>query len=235
MATSQSMKWTGYLLIIAWVALLVSVPLVRMGMVRPGLLALALGALLGTLLCVTLIVLKLVPKADTPMDIWGKRILLSLPLAVLFVSLATSGRGVPPIHDITTDTTNPPVFTSAPQQRGPDANPLDIKPDSIAQQREAYPDVVPITVNIDPASAYARALETARDLGWEVYYEAPDGSSFEAVDTTLWMGFKDDIVVRVTPAAGGAQVDLRSVSRVGVSDVGANAKRIRRFSTRFGG
>jgi uncharacterized protein (DUF1499 family) len=50
----------------------------------------------------------------------------------------------------------------------------------------------------------------------------------EATDTTFWFGFKDDVVVRVRAAenGGGSIVDVRSVSRVGQSDLGLNAKRI---------
>lgn len=233
MVSSPSMKWTGYLVIVAWVALLISVPMVRAGIVSPGLMALAFGALLGTLLFIVLLILKIIPKANTPGGEWGKRLLASLPLALLFGSLLLGNRGIPPIHDISTDTETPPVFTRAPELRGPNANPLDIKPDSIAQQREAYPDLAPMTVSLDGAAAYDKALATARALGWEVYYEAPDKSAFEAVDSTFFMDFKDDIAVRVTPSAAGSTIDLRSVSRVGVSDVGANAKRIRRFAEAF--
>jgi len=57
----------------------------------------------------------------------------------------------------------------------------------------------------------------------------------EAVATTFWFGFKDDVVVRIAPASGGSKVDIRSVSRVGVSDVGANAERIRTFTQRLAG
>jgi len=66
-------------------------------------------------------------------------------------------------------------------------------------------------------------------MGWEVVSEAPAEGRLEATDTTLWFGFKDDVVVRVSPAAGGSRIDVRSKSRVGRSDVGANARRIERF------
>ena len=51
----------------------------------------------------------------------------------------------------------------------------------------------------------------------------------EATDTTFWFGFKDDVVIRISKSDKGSQLDIRSVSRVGKSDVGTNAKRIRKF------
>ena len=81
--------------------------------------------------------------------------------------------------------------------------------------------------------AFNRALQTAADLGWEVYHQDREAGVIEAVATTRIMGFKDDVVIRVRGSHDGAQVDLRSVSRVGEGDIGANAKRIRAFLEAF--
>ena len=79
----------------------------------------------------------------------------------------------------------------------------------------------------------ATALEAARASGWEIVAAVPQERRIEAVATTFWFGFKDDIVVRIRPAPGGSRIDVRSVSRVGRSDLGTNAKRIRAFLGRL--
>ena len=68
-------------------------------------------------------------------------------------------------------------------------------------------------------------------MGWDLVASDPASGRIEATDTTFWFGFKDDIVIRVAAAPGGSRVDIRSLSRVGVSDVGTNAARIRKYLT----
>jgi uncharacterized protein (DUF1499 family) len=141
--------------------------------------------------------------------------------------------GVPPIHDITTDWVNPPqLVQSKPLRDSADLhlNTADYPGDSIAaQQRKAYPDIRPVMLAMRPDQAYGAVLRTAREMGWEEIEANRDQMTVEAVAVTSWFGFKDDVVIRVTPASGISRVDIRSVSRVGRSDVGANAARIRAF------
>ena len=66
-------------------------------------------------------------------------------------------------------------------------------------------------------------------MGWEIVASDPAAGRIEATDTTFWFGFKDDVVVRVAAAPDGSRVDVRSLSRVGLSDVGTNAARIRKY------
>ena len=148
--------------------------------------------------------------------------------------MTLSGAGdVPPIHDISTDTDNPPIFVAAVEARGENSNSLDTAAETVAQQINAYPDITPLTSGLDAEQAYARALATAKDLGWEVLAEYPGNGMIEAVATTAVMAFKDDIAVRVSATEAGSVIDVRSVSRVGLSDMGANAKRIRAFFDHF--
>ncbi|KPP83248.1 MAG: protein of unknown function DUF1499 [Oceanicaulis sp. HLUCCA04] len=165
----------------------------------------------------------------------------------LWYAASVSARAgeIPPIHDITTDTSNPPQFTaSLITRRGEDANSVDYASKTDPRsgrplpevQAEAYPDIQPVTVDATPEAAYGAALGVARELGWTVSTESGQELMFEATATTFWYGFRDDIVVRVTPLTGGGSVvDARSVSRVGVSDLGANAARLRAFSARLRG
>jgi uncharacterized protein (DUF1499 family) len=85
-------------------------------------------------------------------------------------------------------------------------------------------------VKTPPAQTVQKAIDAARSLGWEIVSSDAPGGRIEATDTSMWFGFKDDVVVRVLPdPSGGSRVDVRSVSRVGTSDIGANAKRVREF------
>ncbi|HEU0051694.1 MAG TPA: DUF1499 domain-containing protein [Longimicrobium sp.] len=139
---------------------------------------------------------------------------------------------VPPIHDITTDTRTPPplVFSRAMRDSVQGMNPWEYEGDSIAAlQRKAYPDVQPVMLAMTPDSAFGVAYQAARDMGWTINDVRRDELTVEASDVTGWYGFVDDVVIRVTPASGIARVDVRSVSRVGRSDIGMNAKRIRRY------
>ena len=82
-------------------------------------------------------------------------------------------------------------------------------------------------------AVFDRAVQVATAMGWDIYLLDRNAGVIEAVDTTTLMGFKDDIVIRLRTNAQGTLVDLRSVSRVGVSDMGANAKRINAFLQRL--
>ena len=141
---------------------------------------------------------------------------------------------VPPIHDITTDTVNPPQFVAImPLRRGAPNPPEYGGPEVALKQREAYPDLKSLLLGLPAEQAFVRAAETARKLGWRVVASDPREGRIEATDTTFWFGFTDDIVIRITPAGYRSLVDVRSVSRVGRSDVGTNAARIREFLSRL--
>lgn len=137
---------------------------------------------------------------------------------------------VPRIHDITTDTERPPEFVAlrAVRERSPNGSAYGGAPIA-AQQRQAYPDIAPVRLSLPADAAFARAEAAARALGWTIAAAAPANGRIEATDTTRWWGFKDDVVIRVAPDGGGSRIDARSVSRVGLSDLGVNARRIRAF------
>ncbi len=137
---------------------------------------------------------------------------------------------LPRIHDITTDTFTPPGFVAIVPLRKDAPNPAEYGGSGIAVlQRTAYPDVRTLILDLPAAQAFERALAAARGMGWEIVAAVPGEGRIEATATTVWFGFKDDIVVRVTPAEHRSLVDVRSVSRVGASDVGTNARRIRTY------
>jgi uncharacterized protein (DUF1499 family) len=140
---------------------------------------------------------------------------------------------VPPIHDITTDPADPPEFRQLAALRGPDANPLEYRAEVAAQQREAYPWLQPMQVDLSPSESFARSRAVLEAMGLEIVHALPGEGRIEAVATSFWFGFKDDLVVRIRPRVGGTVIDLRSASRVGRSDLGVNARRIAEFQYRF--
>lgn len=136
---------------------------------------------------------------------------------------------VPPIHDISTDTANPPTYVAVLSRRAKSDNSLEPNADTARKQAEAYPDIKTVLTPMPPAQAMAKAEAAARSMGWDIVAVDPQAMRIEATATTLLFGFKDDVVVRVAPDGSGSRIDVRSASRVGKSDVGANVRRIRAY------
>jgi len=148
---------------------------------------------------------------------------LGLVVAACGAIGACPGRGLPAINDITTDPDDPPAFSSRPAY----------PPEFAALQREAYPDLAPLRLAQAPDAAFAAAAGAARGLGWQIAREDAAAGVLEATDTTRVFRFVDDVVVRVRPDGAGTRIDLRSKSRDGKGDLGANAARIRAFRERL--
>jgi uncharacterized protein (DUF1499 family) len=223
---------TGYIALILLLAIPLSVLAVRSGAWQQGLLIYAIACLGSIVVLLLFTVLLLLPRFAPWRKAIAGRALLAIPGTALLLSLAGGG-GSARIHDITTDTKDPPTFTMAAQQRGTGSNPLDIDQSVVAQQQEAYPDLAPIASTLPIGEAYDLALQVATNMGWEIYHQDRSAGVIEAVETTRIMAFKDDIVIRLRSNDQGTLVDLRSVSRVGEGDIGANAKRIRAFREAF--
>jgi len=167
-----------------------------------------------------------------------------LPVAVLCAGLVAAAppmmmlekaKSVPRIHDITTDPFDPPNFVALMPIRMTVPNGAAYGGMKIAeQQQKGYPDIKSLVMKAPPAEAVQKAIDAARASGWEIISTDAPAGRIEATDTTAWFGFKDDIVVRVrAEPSGGSRVDVRSASRVGLSDIGANARRVREFLGRL--
>ncbi|MCE2559464.1 MAG: DUF1499 domain-containing protein [Acidobacteria bacterium] len=161
---------------------------------------------------------------------WASVLLSGLLLGSLFL-LSLGATQAPPIHDITTNPDDPPAFEAAASldSRGAGfAYPSggDQVPDL---QRRAYPDLGTARLDTAVDEAIWRVQHAAEDLGWTPMREDAQSGLFEFSDTTPWFRFVDYIAVRVRAEPGGAAVDVRSVSRVGVGDLGKNADRIGSF------
>jgi uncharacterized protein (DUF1499 family) len=143
-----------------------------------------------------------------------------------------TSKTVPHIHDITTDTDNPPGYVAVlPARAAEGANSVTYEgPDVARLQRAAYPDVVPLVVALPPPEAFRRAQDAAMNMaGWTIVSADAAAGRIEASQASRWFGFIDDIVIRVTADGAGSRVDMRSVSRHGRSDYGVNARRIQSY------
>jgi uncharacterized protein (DUF1499 family) len=150
------------------------------------------------------------------------------------VSRPSRFRRTPRIHDISTDTDNPPALVAASQQRCRWQNPVTYEGERIARlQHQAYPDIRPIISTLAPEQAWVYARDIVVQSGWKILREDVTGGTIEAVAVTPLMRFRDDVVIRVQAQDGGSRVDIRSASRLGISDLGTNARRIRTFIGHF--
>ncbi len=140
----------------------------------------------------------------------------------------------PRINDIATNPESAPAFVVLASQRSDSANPASYPGAYVAwQQMRAYPDVRPMVIERATNEVFHMVHKAAERLGWEIVSAtAPEGEAagrIEAVAYTLVMGFADDVVIEVTPAGGESRIDVRSASRYGNHDFGANAHRIARL------
>jgi len=143
-------------------------------------------------------------------------------------------QSVPKIHDITTDVGNPPKFVAVAKLRKEGDHSVMYEGAEIGpEQREAYPDIEPLIAKAPKDKVFEAARQAIRSMGLEIVDANPAEGHIEAVDTSLLYGFKDDMVVRIQEGSEGTRVDVRSMSRVGRSDLGMNAKRIRTFMARL--
>ena len=254
------MSTTRYVLVVAGALAVAGAPLgYRTGLLSAnaasGLLVVGLLLLLWVLAAG---LLMLVRGGRARLDLRTRAVLVlaagasAIPLTTILPFI-----GAPPIHDITTDVDDPPRFDAVVAVRGGASNPLEYRgPDLAATQRAAYPDIQSLHLGGNPSDLADLALAVAEELGWQVVAVESFGSELraispndplppmepyrgvliEATDTTYWFGFKDDVAVRLRSpygAVGATTVDVRSISRVGIGDLGANAARIREFLDRF--
>lgn len=175
--------------------------------------------------------LLLVKKARRgPTSVLVAALVVSLATAAIPLSLLQQARTLPRIHDITSDVVEVPEFVAIVPLRADAPNPVEhAGAEVIAQQQSAYPDIQTYETAASAEQVFAAAIAVAQDLGWEVVDQSPADGRIEGYHTTFWFGFVDDVVIRIRPVDGSTLVDMRSKSRVGLSDVGKNAARIREF------
>ncbi|MDC8444692.1 MAG: DUF1499 domain-containing protein [Nitrosomonas sp.] len=195
----------------------------------PGLAIAALSGLLAALSGVIALFGAMRQRKSAMPALTGMLLGLVVALPVLLSVLA--GSGVPRIHDISTDLDHPPDFNVIRSLRAATDNPLDRKsPDNLDQlQREGYPELKSLMLNRSPEVVFEQALKLVESRGWHVVGVSTANGIIEATAITPIMAFKDDVIIRIQGTEQVTRVDMRSVSRVGISDLGVNAKRIGRF------
>lgn len=152
-----------------------------------------------------------------------------------------------PVHQVSTDVVDPPMPTAALlRMRGPGANPIERDPrrearagrpevENWADDRvlrfaaDGCPGARTVRLPVPPAEAYARTRAAIGEAGLSMITDAPTAGVLEATHVSFWFEFKDDVMVRVRPQGEGSRVDIRSVSRIGGSDLGANCARVTRI------
>ena len=231
-------RWWAQAILIGGVIAAVCLPLGALGTkvglwaFTGGFMLLAAGAVLATLASFLGVIAYIISLRK---NLVAERstVLIGIFLGVVVLGILgmqySAASSVPPIHNISTDTVNPPQFDKIVALRAAaKANPLTYSSAELApQQTKAYPWVKPLTLQASADEVVDRAEAVLRDMGLEIVSVNKNAGLVEATATTFWFGFKDDVAVRVQPAAdGGTQVDVRSISRVGQSDLGANAARI---------
>jgi uncharacterized protein (DUF1499 family) len=159
-------------------------------------------------------------------------LVLGAAVACVLLQYRMTRNSLPRIHDITTDTDNPPLFAAAlPARRAESSNTADYGGPRLAKlQRTAYPDIAPLATTLPVPTAFALALEVASKMpGWTIVASDPGAGRIEASQTSRWFGFTDDVAIRVSADGSGSRIDIRSTSRHGRSDYGVNAARIRAY------
>lgn len=169
---------------------------------------------------------KTVTLGSTIMALLLSTIAIAIPLSML-----NKGKSVPPIHDISTDLVNPPEFVAIAPLRADAPNPVEYAGVEVAtQQRAAYPELQTLNYTQSKSELVEATKQVIDHLGWQLVNIDADQGIVEATDRTMWFGFKDDVIVRITDKGSERLVDIRSKSRVGGSDLGKNAERIHDFT-----
>ena len=197
-------------------------------------------ALLCLVEAISLFIITKLWKTSNPLKLCSLPFIGCLAAAIAWYIPGTfqpgEGENFPPIHDISTDTINPPTYVAVLPLRADAPNTVVFggSPNMTAERQtqmqvEAYPDIVPHLLDASEAEIFERAVKAVNSMGWELVAAIPEDGRIEATATTFWFRFKDDVVIRIRSEGTQTRVDARSLSRVGNGDVGANAKRLRKF------
>ena len=235
--TSRLALWARRVALFSLAAATLSVVIVHSGLLEIGPALVTFGASL------TLALIALLLAFAAFVSIWKDghaglgASLGAIGIVILLMAypayIALKARHLPWIHDSTTDPIDPPRYDTLARARPRDANSAIYAGLATAElQLAAYPDIEPLDGDIGPRSAYDAALTVINRRRWRVVEARPPDQGrqegrIEAVARTPIMGFRDDVVVRVRPFEGGSRVDIRSSSRYGLFDFGANAARVR--------
>ena len=236
--TSRLAIWSRRLALFSLAATFIAIIVVRSGALE---IVPALSTLAGAL---ALALLGILLAFGAAVSIWkdgvggiGEAVtglLIGLALIAYPLYVGVKAYKLPAIYDITTDPIDPPRFDAIARLRPRDANPVAYAGLYTAeQQRTAYSDIEPDMTSVSPQEAYDAALKVITRRKWHVVDArppqgtAPRDGLIEAIARTPILGFRDDVAIRVRATHDGARIDVRSASRYGRHDLGANAQRVR--------
>ena len=206
-----------------------------------------LVALIALIVAIVGIILDRRKDRKTRWPLLGIGTLVSLGFIGYLASYAMTIASLPAIHDVTTDLADPPQFSALTLRADnwdniPGADDGAMRGMNPRQRwatlhQDAYPDIRSVRIDQPVAEVIEKAKRLAEDRGWEIANVDPASGHLEATATISLFRFKDDVVIRARAAENGAAsiIDMRSVSRVGVHDLGANAKRVRQFLSDLSG
>ena len=206
-----------------------------------------LVALIALIIAVIGIILDRRKGRKTRWPILGLGMLVSLGFMGFLASYMITAASLPAIHDITTDLADPPQFSAVTLRADnwdniPGADDSEMRGMNPRQRwatlhQDAFPDIRSVRIDRPVAEVIEKAKRLAEDRGWKIVSVDPASGHLEATDTVSLFRFKDDVVIRARAAENGAAsiIDMRSVSRVGVHDLGVNSKRVRQFLSDLSG
>jgi hypothetical protein len=197
----------------------------------PAFMAFGIG-LLALLVAVIASIIGLAISKGAAGNASATQTIAALICAAAVLAVSSSQRpdtaGAPPIHDISTDTDNPPAFVAIIPLRADAPNPAEYAgAEAARQQQAAFPELVTLSLPLPVSAVFPQAEQAVNEMGWEIVSADKNAGRIEATATTNWFRFKDDVVIRLRPSGTATAVDVRSKSRVGQGDMGANAARIR--------
>ena len=232
-------RWSIRLALIAFMVAASGLTLARYDVIPKlvGFSAFLGGGLLAALALMLGIAALLVGRQQ-PLPSRGKLLaglVASLALAGFLASRPMVAGEVPPLHDISTDLANPPEFEAI-KLREDNLVGVDTVDNWRKVHAAAYPDVRPIEIARPVAAVTADAVRLAQEQGWTIVKSDPARGHVEVTASVSYIRFHDDVVLRITPTQRGAvsRVDMRSVSRIGIGDLGVNSKRIHAFLKALG-
>lgn len=225
-------KFVSLVSILAILLVVIPGPLYKFNILElgPAFAAIRYGVYAGGAVILLLIVQVIFMRSTVNWRLAGMSTIFALMAITMPLSIMSKAKSVPPIHDISTDVVTPPEFNAIAKLRLDAPNPVEYAgAKTAAQQLKAYPELTTLHYTENSKHVFRVAKDAVDALGWElVNYDVEQGI-IEATDATVWFGFKDDVVVRVSSRGDASELDIRSKSRVGKSDLGKNAERIKVF------
>ncbi|MBH0031055.1 DUF1499 domain-containing protein [Pseudoalteromonas sp. SWYJZ98] len=215
--------------LIAFLLVILPGPLYKFGIVELGtaFAGFKFGVYAGGAALVLLIIQALFMRKTLTLSSGVIALVFSVVAIAMPLNMMNKAKSVPAIHDISTDLVNPPKFVAIAPLRAEAPNPVEYAGEETAvQQRKAYPELATLSFAQSKADLMAASEQAVKNLGFAVVSANTATGIVEATDTTIWFGFKDDVVIRIKDEGSQRFVDIRSKSRVGRSDLGKNAERI---------